>query len=96
MTDRSVAKPVPAILRQTNSPYNFRIGAEELVQSPREHLLERFLAEEPKVAVGPVIGQHLPDARQVVSGEWQLVASAYNMKRLWRMQCIQEQAFSTG
>lgn len=31
-----------------------------------------------------------------VSGEWQLVALAYNMKRLWRMQCIQEQAFSTG
>lgn len=96
MADCLVAESVSAILRQTNSPYNFRIGAEELVQSPREHLLERFLAEEPKVAVGPMIGQHLSSARQVVSGEWQLVASAYNMKRLWRMQCIQEQAFSTG
>lgn len=31
-----------------------------------------------------------------VSGEWKLVTLAYNVKRLWRMQCVRMEAMSLG
>jgi transposase len=58
-----------------------------------------------KQTVEPVFGtikqwmgfrQFLLRGHQKVSGEWKLVTLAYNMKRLWRMQCASMQAFSPG
>jgi hypothetical protein len=33
--------------------------------------------------------QFLLRGHEKVNGEWQLVALAYNFKRLWRMLCVQ-------
>lgn len=58
-----------------------------------------------KQTVEPVFGtikqwmgfrQFLLRGHEKVSGEWQLVTLAYNMKRLWRMQCAPKQAFNPG
>lgn len=58
-----------------------------------------------KQTVEPVFGtikqwmgfrQFLLRGHAKVTGEWKLVTLAYNMKRLWRMQCIQNQAIGTG
>jgi len=58
-----------------------------------------------KQAVAPVFGtikkwigftQFLLRGYEKVSGEWQLVTLAYNVKRLWRMQCAQNQPTSVG
>jgi len=54
-----------------------------------------------KQTVEPVFGtikkwmgftQFLLRGHDKVTGEWQLVTLAYNMKRLWRMQCAQNEA----
>ena len=54
-----------------------------------------------KQTVEPVFGtikqwmgfrQFLLRGHAKVTGEWQLVTLAYNMKRLWRMQCAQSEA----
>ncbi len=42
------------------------IRAEELVQLPRQHLLEGLRSEESQVSVGTAIRYHLPYAQQVV------------------------------
>ena len=58
-----------------------------------------------KQTVEPVFGtikqwmgfrQFLLRGHEKVSGEWKLVTLAYNMKRLWRMQCTPVEAVSTG
>lgn len=58
-----------------------------------------------KQTVEPVFGtikqwmgfrQFLLRGHEKVSGEWQLVTLAYNVKRLWRMQCASMEAISPG
>jgi len=58
-----------------------------------------------KQTVEPVFGtikqwmgfrQFLLRGHEKVSGEWKLVTLAYNMKRLWRMQCAPMQAVNPG
>jgi len=58
-----------------------------------------------KQTVEPVFGtikewmgfrQFLLRGHEKVSGEWQLVTLAYNVKRLWRMRCAPMQAVSPG
>ena len=58
-----------------------------------------------KQTIEPVFGtikqwmgfrQFLLRGLEKVSGEWELVTLAYNMKRLWRMQCDQNQAMNPG
>ena len=58
-----------------------------------------------KQTVEPVFGiikhwmgfrQFLLRGHEKVSGEWELVTLAYNVKRLWRMDCIQNQAANAG
>ena len=58
-----------------------------------------------KQSVEPVFGtikkwlgftQFLLRGHEKVSGEWQLVTLAYNMKRLWRMQYAPQKAICTG
>jgi len=58
-----------------------------------------------KQTVEPVFGtikkwmgftQFLLRGHEKVTGEWQLVALAYNMKRLWNMRRVQQQAMPSG
>jgi len=58
-----------------------------------------------KQTVEPVFGtikkwmgftQFLLRGHEKVSGEWQLVTLAYNIKRLWRMQCAPNKALNPG
>jgi hypothetical protein len=58
-----------------------------------------------KQTVEPVFGtikqwmgfrQFLLRGHEKVSGEWELVTLAYNVKRLWRMQCAQKEAMNPG
>jgi hypothetical protein len=65
----------------------------------REESREKYKLR--KQTVEPVFGttkkwmgftQFLLRGHEKVNGEWQLVALAYNFKRLWRMRCVQQAA----
>ena len=92
---RGDSKPLPVI----RSP--FTLAMKEKMQRPESR--EKYRLR--KQTVEPVFGtikkwmgftQFQLRGHDKVSGEWQLVTLAYNMKRLWKMQNDSKQAVSPG
>ena len=92
---RADSKPLPTI----RSP--FTLAMKKKMQRPESR--EKYRLR--KQTIEPVFGtikkwmgftQFQLRGHAKVSGEWQLVTLAYNMKRLWKMQNHPKQAVSTG
>lgn len=92
---RANTKPLPTI----RSP--FTLAMKEKMQRPESR--EKYRLR--KQTIEPVFGtikkwmgftQFQLRGHEKVSGEWELVTLAYNMKRLWKMQNHPKQAVSSG